>query len=189
MEIFLNKKENFIYQNDNSLPDIFCQELIQDYQDIITKENTRVDINFSIKKCLLNEVNKHIQNYKNIIYNRNCYTKNIINSINIKNIDEDANFFIKKIEYNNEIQYNENIISNKKINDDIEVLQYIWFLNDCKCKIIFWDDFIINPKMGKLIIFPISWCFPYRIEFEDINMESNVITGKILCTINKESSC
>jgi len=32
-------------------------------------------------------------------------------------------FFIKKIEYNNEIQYNENIISNKKINDDIEVLQ------------------------------------------------------------------
>jgi len=43
--------------------------------------------------------------------------------------------------------------------------------------------------MGKLIIFPISWCFPYKIEFEDINMESNVITGKILCTVNKESSC
>lgn len=54
----------------------------------------------------------------------------------------------------------------------------MWFLTDCKGIISFWNEYNIVPKAGKLIIFPVSWCFPYK---ELINLEADkyVIYGYV----------
>jgi hypothetical protein len=91
---------------------------------------------------------------------------------------------ILKINYNN-IEYiiesknklNDNFnIDNKYIylkknnlnNTKLKAYIFIWFLNDYNNNYSFWKNYDIEIKKGKLLIYPVSWCFPC-IEFLNSN--------------------
>jgi hypothetical protein len=172
MDNLINKIKNLIYEKEHSITEIFCQDIIENF----TKNNDlQIEKELSINKCILTNLNKNIQIYKNKINNRECYYKDIINPIIIKNV-ETIDFSIEKLTYNKAILNNNKVLHKRK---DNEVLHYIWFLNECNCRLTFWNDRIIYPSVGKLIIFPTSWCFQYKIEFEDMNTECYIISGNI----------
>jgi hypothetical protein len=115
------------------------EELCQDFE-LYTKSNI---VDMKINNTLNTELEEHIQKYKNIIKNRKCY------------------------EYNNmpHIKY---APASFKINEktEKELLQYLWVLDD--------GDIIIQKKTylvkkGDIIIFPNSWVFPYKLNFNYIN--------------------
>lgn len=93
---------------------------------------------------LNNELEDHIQKYKNIIKNRYCYK--------YKNMPTITHLY-------SEFKINELVVNEK-------LLQYFWALED--------GDIIIQKKpytvkRGDIIIFPNSWVFPYELNFKYIN--------------------
>ena len=80
----------------------------------------------------------------------------------------------RKLTIENDTQFinTKNVLYNEKL------FSFVWFLNDCQCEIIFWNEYIVKSSIGKLFIFPISWCFPYE-EIGIINTEQYIITGFI----------
>jgi hypothetical protein len=118
--------EKFIYI-DFSLPPQLCDEIEKiEYNDYLNSE-----------------LNEHIQKYKNIIKNRNCYKYE-----NMPNLQHKNTYF--------------------KINEEIhkELIQYFWALEDGAIII---QKKTYYVKKGDIIIFPNSWVFPYELNFAYIN--------------------
>jgi len=117
--------EKFIYIA-FSIPEQLCDDL-HDYTEILN-----------------NELNEHIQKYKNVIKNRNCYKYE-----NMPNLQHKYTYFK---------------INEEKIDDNL--LKYFWALEDGEIII---QKKVYFMKKGDIIIFPNSWVFSYEINFKFIN--------------------
>lgn len=164
MQNFLYKKETFIYQKEQSIPDELCNDIIEIYNynavTISGKYNINENMNYlKIKEFLIKELNENLVKY---------YKQ--INTLKNGNL---LYFTQHKIDFY--IENNKTISENtKKINrfseNKLKLLMCIWFLNEYDGEISFWNEYKIQPKAGKLVIFPVSWCFPYQ---ELIHLQAN----------------
>jgi hypothetical protein len=167
MSNFLYKKETFIYEQNNSITNDLCKDIIEIYNNDKQKyEKYNIDVNneyAKLKTFLMKELNTHIHKYEKQINKINNYKM-----INIKNTN--FSFFIENKNKNNKDFFNYiNRFSIEKQNN-VKLFMYIWFLNDYDGEIFFWNEYRITPKCGKFIMFPISWCFPYQ---EIIHSDAN----------------
>jgi len=201
--MYMIKKENFIYEKENSIPKELCEEIIEQFEtkcninihEIIKEKNgdnlvkyneynvkcfnnlMEIDYTFcfdhnydSLQKILEKELKENLKKYfvqfKNssqIPSNKNnnsyysmlnvCLTPTILFTIQSK-------YHFKKDSNNtqNIKNYNKKVHS---LNQKIKLFRYIWCLNDYPGDILFWNNYPVKIQKGKLIIFPISWCFPY----------------------------
>ena len=191
------RKENLIYQKNNSLTQDLIYEIIVNFNDLnmfFTKGDNENRF-IKIKTFLKNEMEKNIKGYINNI-NRFCVIDKsqnydilysiLPNSNNIKISD----FFFKQINYNDDNNLKndvENIINKKRVVymyenygrcSKIKKFHFIWFLNDYDGEIIFWNNYSIKPVAGKLLIFPASWCFTF-VELTKFNQTIYTISGFI----------
>ena len=155
-------KQTFIYDNPKSISDEICKSIIEIYEEeSIESINYNMSITpkyRTIQKYLTGEL------YQNIIK----YTKriNILQKyklFDVKNLNINFIFYIQK---NSSKEIN---IIDRYSDKNIKLLMFIWFLNDYDGELVFFNEYKIKPKVGKLVIFPVSWCFPYK---ELIHMES-----------------
>jgi len=165
MSNILYTKETFIYENLNSISDEICNDIIEIY------ENEKIDselynMNISkkydkIQKYLTIELQQNICNYQkriNIIQEK----YQLVNFFPVSKMQ--YTFFIEK---NNKKELN---ITTRYSNNSAKLLMFIWVLNEYNGEFTFCNQYKIKSKPGKLIIFPVSWCFPYE---ELISMEAN----------------
>lgn len=164
-------------------PDLDNQMKYNEY--IVTNDKNLTTINYNIrfddiynkiKKTLTIELDIHLRKlFCKINTNMNIIPKNNYNiKYNILSIHNQNNydFNIQSKLYNRDVEIDNTIISKKNdniyhnriniFNQKIKYFHYIWFLNDYETNLIFWDNYPIQIKKGKLIIFPVSWCFPYN---------------------------
>lgn len=185
--IYEIKKEDFIYEN-KSLTDELCDDVVDLYEktsfeSIYTESlNISIDSNYAkILNTLLRELNTEFRNYQtqfknHFLINSNKNNNNNYTLINIKT-PLTPTFFLKKTTYNNETD----IKIEKKIQtmqSKIKVFIFIWLLNDYDGELTFWNNYKINFKKGSIIIFPVSWCFPYK-EIVKLNSNKYIIFGYI----------
>lgn len=158
------EKTTFIYEKNNSLSDELCEYIIDIYNNECTSDVFKIkkDEYEKLTQFLTNELVDNISKYENEI--------NTIESYKIIEIKKDIiEFFIEKnmndkhIHYVN--RYDHEIYKTKSF-------IYIWFLNEYDGEIVFWNEYKITPKIGKFVMFPLSWCFSYD---ELIKLESNKI--------------
>jgi len=162
-------KEDFIFEKNNSMTNDLCADII----DAIKKLND-IELNFDLlyeekwnkaKTFIINELSLCIDTYSKKLRIKTINKDNHqILSFDKKCIYK-PNCCIKKYVYREDIFENSIELVNKVISKNIilsKKLVYIWFLNDYDGDIIFWDNYKITPRAGKLIIFPVSFCFPYQ---------------------------
>jgi hypothetical protein len=193
------KKENFIYTKLNSLTEPIINEIINNYKflKLHFDEIMVTDNNFScenkdykmlnylkIKKYLSNEIQTNLYKYIEII---NKLSEN--NTFKVLHNSDSVN--ISNFNYN-KIDTNQNLINDRSFDDRrIEHLYhskysifkekkffFLWFLNEYNGEIIFWNNYVIKPKAGMLLIFPSSWCFPFS-EFIEENQIKYAISGYV----------
>ena len=183
--------EKFIYQKKISLTKELCDEIIENYEEdyenrkyifIVNKLDTEYELSYlsnnKIKDHLTNELNKNIIEY--------------ISSVNVNLFDNikyhkftmiiKKSFYIDNA-YNNELDSSNIDIFKVKsrvatFTKKISTIAFIWFLTDFDDEIVFWDNYRIKPTTGTLILFPVSWCFPYK-EIVSNNAQNYVIYGYI----------
>lgn len=176
---------NFIYENDNSLCEELCNDIIELYENDENKDEGRtiggVDMKIKnttdliipknnekwkkIEECLYKELHKNILKY---IEQINCESYNPkFNNGTDTNIFKNTNleayyFMIQKYDKNKGeyIYHNDFYLEKNKY----RVITFLWYLNDVKegGETQFWDSYKIKPKTGKLILFPASWTFQHR---------------------------
>jgi len=180
-------REQFIYTIDTSLTTEICEEIIMRFKN--NGHNNILYSNFlskdweSIKKCLKNQLLIQIPKYLNAI---NLFFENANNNnfttLPLYNIllSLDRLQFVIKSSSSSQIS-DQTIVCQKIQNTAINIFKYMWFLNDYDGEIIFWREYSIRPKAGMLIIFPISWCFPYE-ELFTTSGTKYYITGEINIT-------
>jgi len=85
------------------------------------------------------------------------------------------NFKLKSYNSQNQstIKFEKRIINNKE-----KLLTYIWFLTDTNDKIHFWNNHVVECKKGSILIFPASWCFPYK-EINECNKKKIILYGNL----------
>jgi hypothetical protein len=164
MKNFLYKKETFIYQKEKSITDELCNDIIDIYNDDTLNISDKYNINenmryLKIKDFLIKELKESLIKYDKQINKLKNYKFLYLNP-------QQFDFYIEN---------NKTISENtKKINrfseNKLKLLMYIWFLNDYHGEISFWNEYKIQPKIGKILIFPVSWCFPYE---EIIHLQAN----------------
>ena len=173
-------KEDFIHIEHNSITNELCIDILNIFEkniiskDLFTEKKNScyeiIDNDYGkIKSFLTNELVNNIKKYLNKI--------NSVNNILNYHVNDHIDFLIKKDKYSDNDDTNIEIIT--RVNwhkSGYKLLQFIWFLNDFDGEFIFWNKYIIKPKRGLLIIFPLSWCFPYEKKINK-NYESNTIFG------------
>jgi hypothetical protein len=195
----------FIYENDYSIPDILCDEVIKKYEknkdfhyDGLTHGGVQKHIkdtkDFIIPKCL-NETEEwyKIENflYKELKKNFEIYKKNLSNNIEYKPENNNNNLH-KILDSENHIdafmvqKYTKCVgkyIYHHDFHNDFNnkrhrTVTFIWYLNDVEegGETEFWGTYKIKPKKGKLVFFPASWCFPHRGKMP-ISSDKYIITG------------
>ena len=167
----INKK-NFIHEINNSLINELCDDIINLFEknNLNNKyfiNNNNIEI-LKIYNALIKEITKNLKVYKINLLKIFEYDskKNYINNFNInieKIINKNTIFTIEKKMYNESNKNNESdFVLSKKYNPiGNTILKYIWFLNDYCGEFVFSEDIVIKPVKGKLIIFPVSWCFSF----------------------------
>ena len=195
----------FIYENDYSMPDILCDEIIKKYEknkdfhyEGLTHGGVQKYIkdtkDFIIPKCL-NETEEwyKIENflYKELKKNFEIYKKNLSNNIEYKP-ENNHNILHKILDADQHIdcfmaqKYTKcigkyiyhNDFHNDFNNKRYRTVTFIWYLNDVEegGETEFWGTYKIKPKKGKLVFFPASWCFPHRGKMP-ISSDKYIITG------------
>ena len=173
------KKEDYIHISHNSITDELCDDILTIFENNIIKNDLYIEsknccyeiIDTDYKKIRIFLKNELIRNLKEYDKNINKVNNKILNY----EVFENFKFYIKTDRYlnyeNYEIQDKFNWNSN-----GWKVLNFIWFLNDIEGEFIFWNKYNVNPKKGTLIIFPSSWCFPYK-QIIKICSKMNIIYG------------
>lgn len=176
---------NFIYENDNSLCEELCNEIIELYEcdetkydgmtfgglqkkiknttDLIIPQNNEKWK--KIEQCLYKELHKNISKY---IEQINCvsYNPEFNNGRDthiFKNDNLDVRtFIVQKYEKNKGeyVYHNDFGFENGKY----RVITCLWYLNCVEegGETQFWDSYKIKPKTGKIILFPATWTFQHR---------------------------
>jgi Rps23 Pro-64 3,4-dihydroxylase Tpa1-like proline 4-hydroxylase len=195
----------FIYENDYSIPELLCDEIMYKYKEnslhhyqgvthggiqknikdtkdfLIPKCKNEKDEWYKIEMFLCKELQSNFEKYKKKINNVNEYFPENNNNILHKLLNDDQhidNFMIQKYEKNiGKYTYHHDF------HCDIEkkryrTVTYLWYLNDVTegGETEFWGSYQIKPKKGKLILFPSSWCFPHRGKMP-ISSDKYIITG------------
>jgi hypothetical protein len=145
------KKEDFIYENKNSLTKELCEDLLCRFEN-----KTEIEISNKYGKLRVYLINELFTNLNKL---KNKYENLIgMNMLNIIYNKSQIQFTLK--EYCN----NEEIIIINRLgninNNNVNKLTFIWFLNDCDGDLVFWNNHKIKMSIGKLVVFPFSWCFP-----------------------------
>lgn len=183
--------QKFLYQKQTSLTKELCEDIIenfeQDYENkkymfILNKLDTEYELSYlsnnKIKTHLINELNNNIAEYQaatnlkilNDNYNNNKYQKYTM--IIKKNISDDNQTNTPK----DIIKFKSRLVS---LTNKINTIGFIWFLNTSDDdELIFWDNYKIKPTAGTLLLFPISWCFPYK-EIIANNSQKIIIYGYV----------
>lgn len=195
--------ENYIYINNNSLSPELCIDLIKMFEEETNKyegvtfkgldKNIKDTTDFvipennqkwnKINKLLNKEIQSNIKIYLDQLNNKTDFENKNQNTINKYKIFENTKFLHKtymmqrylkgkgKYVYHNDFQVN---IENKSY----RAITYLWYLNNVEegGETVFFGDYKIQPKVGKLIFFPASWCYPHTGK---IPLSSNkyIITG------------
>jgi len=196
---------NYIYENEYSIPDLLCNEIICKYEKnknlhyqglthggvqkqikdtrdfLIPKCNQENDEWYKIEQFLYKELKNNFNSYKKYINNTNNFLpqNNYNNYYEILSKSQHVeNFMIQKyIKQNGKYSYHDDFFNDFK-NKRHRTVTYLWYLNDVEQggETEFWGNYKIKPKKGKLIFFPASWCFPHRGNMP-ISNDKYIITG------------
>jgi len=130
-----------------------------------------------IKPHLINELNCEIEKYSGMVNSKLIFTKETTNRDNFNTLcfnylqGNNFNFFINNNK--GEVKKTDRFyVKDMMINQ--KILKYVLFLNDYDGEIVFWKDYKIRPQKGNMILFPLSWCFPY---YENTKIDANNITA------------
>ena len=186
MDNFTYKKEQLIWIKEDFLTDELCFDITEIIDSIIDENLPIKDEFFSryknwnkIKIFLLNSLNYELINYMTMVNSKMLFTSEKTNIANFITLQTDFvdnknwNFIIQKNKDNKIERVERFNVINEKIK--IKILKYIIFLDDYEGEIVFWNEYKIQPRKGDLLLFPVSWCFPY---YENIKKYSNKI---IMC--------
>lgn len=162
----------YIYINNNSLSEEISDEIIDLYNNDAKKElNNKLIFDIfdknNICKMLLKELEKNVENYIRYLNTNNIFS--ITNKL--------EKMIIQKYKKNEIIK--EEIIDNNLV---FSKLFFIWYLNDVEegGETEFWNgEYCVKPEIGKLIIFPSCWTFPFK-EKIPISCDKYVIKGYLL---------
>jgi hypothetical protein len=194
--------KKYIFENNTSITTILCKEIIdlfdrEKYKNIGTtlgginkkiKDTTDFNIPkdetsqwFKIEKFLYKELNKNLEEYIKTINSQNYQPD--------KNDDVDGtifknqtlmvySFMIQKYERKKGKYTYHNDFAIDKSNRKFRVITFIWYLNTIEegGETEFWDDHIIKPIAGKLVLFPASWTFQHRGRMP-VSDDKYIITG------------
>lgn len=196
---------NFIYENNNSISKLLCNEIIELYEEpeviknqgctigginknikdttdfIIPKSDNPDNKWYKIEKFLYRELSNNLKKYLKQINNDNYKSENNYN------IDttlfkgeqlEVRDFMIQKYEKNIGKYIYHNDFAIERDTHKYRVITFLWYLNTIEegGETEFWDNYKIKPKVGKLILFPATWCFPHRGNVP-ISNNKYIITG------------
>jgi hypothetical protein len=190
METFNYKKESLIYIKNNSIPLELCNEIKNKYESENDKVFLQNESYYYISKdnnkwskliiLLTKELNTNLNIFLNKINSKINFDKDqnnnyIFETVKPYNLENNYYFKIEKQEF---VFENTRICKNKKYSQNIKIFKFIWFLDQDDKEIIFWNNYKIDYKIGTLLIFPVSWCFPYE-ELNKLNTNSYTISGFI----------
>ena len=185
---------DFIYINENSIPLDLCNEIINTFENEPNKYKgvTRSGQNDKIKKTLDYSININI-NENSAWFNISKFLYEEL-SKNLKSFNEYLNKKYGRTFLNNNMfdtcflmqKYNKNegkfvyhddfsMVNNMKMH---RVITYLWYLNDVDegGETEFCGDFKVKPTVGKLILFPASWCYPHK-GMMPLSNDKYIITG------------
>jgi len=197
--------KKYIYENKYSISKELCDEIIKRFEKenngkyegitgggLIKKIKNTID--FVIPTC---ENNNSFEEWNNIrIFLEEELFRNIkiyISSLsdNLKQKEENSLYYIFPTKYliNKSFQiqrYNKNE-GKFSYHDDFKVdwvsksyrvITFIWYLNDVNegGETEIWDNELIKPEKGKLLLFPASWVYPHRGKIP-ISNDKYIITG------------
>uniref|UniRef100_A0A6C0LAG7 Fe2OG dioxygenase domain-containing protein n=1 Tax=viral metagenome TaxID=1070528 RepID=A0A6C0LAG7_9ZZZZ len=190
--------DNFIYLEDNNLPDVTCNDIIDMFiksdkktpgttaSGVLSEVKNTNDLYISdlvefkeIDKILYNKLHVAIKNYLGKI-------KNYLNSVKIS---EKITYFETVTDFGYQIQeyiknegkyiwHSDSLdLDGIKKNNQYRMLAFIWYLNDV-------DEggeteFIhgkVTPKRGSLLIFPCSWTYMHKGNIP-VSNNKYIITG------------
>jgi hypothetical protein len=181
---------NYIKQYDNSIPDILCDEIIDLFEqsDLKYEGITYNGLNKNVKDT----IDMRIPNNDNIWLNIHNYLtneitrrlQNFMNDVKQTSLDTDMfihePYLIQKYKQNSGkyVQHSDDYYS-KELNS-YRCITFIWYLNDVENggETVFWDDYKISPKKGKLVLFPALWCFPHKANIP-LSNDKYILTGWI----------
>jgi hypothetical protein len=179
---------NYIKTYYNSIPNILCDEIINLFEKSNTKYegitlgglnkdiNDTTDLNIptnddvwlNINKYLNDEISRRLQDYindvKNVLICRNFH---IFDKYLIQKYTKNVGKYIEHTDDSYSEKYNSN-----------RYITFIWYLNDVNKggETLFWGDYKITPKKGKLVLFPSLWCFPHKGNIP-LSNDKYIITG------------
>jgi len=185
---------NFIYENNYSIPDELCDNIIElfDLEENKKDGRTLSGVNKEIKDTtdftipnddkkwekiynfLVKELHKNIKLYNKKIMNDYNFDKLIPKKIFIEGLMVQR--YLKGI---GKYVYHDDGLTDYK-NNKRRIITYIWYLNDIEegGETEFFNKYKIKPKTGKIVLFPANWCFPHCGK---VPLSSNkyIITGWI----------
>jgi hypothetical protein len=175
---------NFVYESNSSVTD----EIIEDIHECYSKEgDTNVmmyHLNLAdIKRFLYKEIQSHLHLYMNQLnMNQENQNENLFSVVLNVCKSNMSDIVIHKRENSNTTNtaVYDPVVSkacSKRRNPQTCIIQYVWFLHDYDGLFSFslgGQNHHVYPVKGKLIMYPISWCFPVT---ELISTdESNILT-------------
>jgi Rps23 Pro-64 3,4-dihydroxylase Tpa1-like proline 4-hydroxylase len=208
--------DNYIYQNNFSIPKLLCDEIIEKYEKyhifhyqgvtfgglekkikdttdfIIPKCENEKDDWYKIEQFLYKELEKNLKIYLFNINNKNNYKPENNSNIPYKLLygqQHTNSFMIQKYEKGvGKYVYHDDGYFDYE-NNRYRTITFIWYLNDVEegGETEFNGDFKIQPKKGKLVFFPATWCFPHRGNMP-ISDDKYIITGWLYkkCELKKK---
>ena len=167
-----------VYESENTITDILCENIIDDFEDIsidiydIPKNNKTWDM---VERILYRELLVKLNDYKTqmlcnmnsnsellLLLNENLYTK----YLSIQKIKPDEKSILKY-----------HFVPNR-----YNVLTFIFYLNDVDGGNITISigktEKVIQPKMGKLVLFQEDIQYPYKCN-SPLNKAQYIITGQL----------
>ena len=189
LDVSSTKELNYIKLYDNSIPYILCDEIIELFEKSNLKHEgiTFNGLNKNIKDTIdldipNNEIWLNINNFLNDELSRRLqnYIKNVEQTAFDKDMFIYQPYLIQKYKKNSGkyIEHSDEYIC-KEINS-YRCVTFIWYLNDVNKggETVFWGDYKITPKKGRLIFFPALWCFPHKGNIP-LSSDKYIITGWI----------
>jgi hypothetical protein len=181
MDNFTYKKEQLIWIKEDFITDELCFDIIEMIESLNQKNIPLEEVFFSnftdwhkIKKFLIDILNQELIHYKTMVNSKLLFTLEKTNKTNFVTLTVplfDINTFNFSIETQNKqiIERTERFeVTNKIVK--IKIIKYIIFVKDYEGEIVFWNEYKIKPRKGNLLLFPVSWCFPY---YENIKIDSD----------------
>lgn len=125
----------------------------------------------------INELKSHIDNLELVL----CETIGTY-YLKFSNKCDDFNIIKEEMLFNQFCIYTNNYVDTFDVNYELSFYKYmicIIFLDD-NSKITFFNNHIIYPSKGDLIIFPCEWFFIYRLESINSDKKNNIILNNII---------